>query len=281
MTDDVNLSGLLQTIREGVDTRGLIAYEGMPSLRRALAVVQWEGDWSQFLDVAQRARATLIYLCENSFDWETDLRDAASEVELLPYSDETGDDTGAEAEAWVMARLREQTEEWAVRRDEPSSVACVWVRDGVAHSFHREATWRLALEAAVEEVIAAAQSVAAENRRLDSEEEAKRQHDRADEMARHPRYLEATSEAKREFMAQQLYPQLDPFECRRIGARSALIYWWEVEPTERMTKEERARELYAAGENIRNIVAILKISEPKVRVALGDRLALRWGSPGS
>lgn len=120
----------------------------------------------------------------------------------------------------------------------------------------------------MQSVINEVQAVEAEGRRLRSAEEAKRLHERASEMARHPRFPEATSEAKREHMARELFPNEDRRDQRDIAERAALVYWWDVEPMERVTKAERVRELYDAGESIRGIAAALKMSEAKVRAAL-------------
>lgn len=166
---------------------------------------------------------------------------------------------------WLFIRLLERTDEWAASEGTVSEVDCLWFRDGIARLFHRQATWLASFDAATEEALEEARQVKAADRRLHSDEDAKRLHRLADEMARHPRYQEATSEAKREYMAEQAFPEEDLFQWRRTGARAAPIYWWDVEPTERVGKSQRARDLYEAGETMAGVAAILNVSREKVK----------------
>ena len=88
-------------------------------------------------------------------------------------------------------------------------------------------------------------------------------------MARHERYGEATNDVKRRFMAEKLFPEHEGLHSR-IAETAGLIYWWEVEPLERVTTEEKVQKLRSGGHSIRNIAAILGISEQKVRRGLSE-----------
>jgi len=272
MTEGANLTELWVAIRAGATARELPVFDDLPALPRgydddiACPIARWSGEWEDFLDLAARARARLVYLVGLSFDRDAELRTRAGDATAL--DDTVADEASDEAAGWLLTRLRDQTEEWAGREGELMSLTCAWVRDGVFHSFQREAEWFAAFDAAAGSVLTEAEAVETENRRLRSVEEAKRLHERACEMARHPRFAEATSEAKREHMAGQLFPNLSLRDRRDIAERAALIYWWDVEPIERVTKAERVRALYDAGESIRGIAAALKMSEAKVREAL-------------
>lgn len=275
MGETTSLEGLLTAIKDGAGVRSLAVWDGLPPLpaaARELAV--WEADYAGFLDLAANVGVALVYPVGIAFNCEAELLAA---VEEEGYRDDL--DTDAEAAAgepsvnstrWVMARLRERTEEWADRAGELTTVSCVWFRDGVTHSFQRQADWYHAFEDGMQATLADAEAVGDEDRRLRSDEEAARLHRLAGEMAHHFRYAEATSEAKREYMAQQLFPDEDPFECQQIARRAALIYWWEVEPVERVMQAQKVRELYGAGETMTGIAGILKLSREKVRAALAE-----------
>jgi len=89
-------------------------------------------------------------------------------------------------------------------------------------------------------------------------------------LAEHPRFKEANSQEKREFIAEKLFgPELEAhdyhFGVVAIARRASLIYWWEVEPAEQATIADRVRALRDRGTSIRNIAATVKISEAKVR----------------
>jgi hypothetical protein len=71
-------------------------------------------------------------------------------------------------------------------------------------------------------------------------------------------------------MAEQLFPDNDEYDLREIVTLAQMVYWWEVEPELRAAKEQKARDLWAKGESIRNIAAILKIPEAKVKTAIEE-----------
>jgi DNA-binding NarL/FixJ family response regulator len=87
-------------------------------------------------------------------------------------------------------------------------------------------------------------------------------------MTNHERYAEATNEAKRAFMAQQLFPMRSRQECREIAEIASLIYWWEIEPAQKAAKTEQAIEMFKKGATLSYIAATLKLSEQRVREAL-------------
>lgn len=267
-TTIATLAELSKAIREDAANRGLIVYEDMPELTPEYPVAAWQGEWTAFLDLAQRADASILYLAETPFDWEAELRDRADEAGLLDDVDETA--PLGDADAWLLARLRERTEEWMDQSGGLSTVSCAWFKDNVAHLLRREAVWFPAFDDATEAILMDAEAVRVKERRLHSEEEGRVLFERAKELAQHPRYREATSETKREYMTEQVFPEMSQHACQRIASLSTLVYWWEVEPVERVSNAERARELYAAGESMTSIAALLQISREKVKAALAD-----------
>jgi len=100
-------------------------------------------------------------------------------------------------------------------------------------------------------------------------------HELASLLALHPRFAEAKSQERREYMAERLYGEVlnDPAGPLRIDVgslvrRASLIHWWEVEPAETASIAERVRSLRQGGESILNIAAAVKISPARVRAAL-------------
>lgn len=276
MTESLEMANLAASLREGAATRGLVAYGGAPLLTRSAPVTFWTEEWGGFLDLANKAGAVLVYVRVTTFDRQERLdgvMDSSGFGDPYDVDDEDDDEDDEDKDEppaigsapWLFIRLLERTDEWAVREGTPSEVSGLWFGDGIAHLFHRQATWLASFDAATEEVLDEARQVKAADRRLHSDEEAKRLHRLAGELARHPRYHEATSEAKREYMAEQVFPEEDLFHLRRIAARAALIYWWDVEPSERVGKAERVRQLYDAGETMAGIAAILNVSREKVK----------------
>lgn len=104
---------------------------------------------------------------------------------------------------------------------------------------------------------------------MKSKEDAIRIQQYADRLADHDRFPEAGNDTKREYMASQLFPD-QTSDIRSIVALARAIYWWDVEPLERVTKAERVLELRAQGYAIRNIATMVRMPESKVRAALTD-----------
>lgn len=269
------LGDLRATISQAASERGLLVFDGEPDVSK-LASVAWRGDWLSFLNLAQQANVRLLYIWERRYDPNEAIYEATGDPDLIANGLKEGGVLPAnefedEAKAWLRERIRERLAPWDARQDEVFSVSCVWAKDHVAHYWREYASWITECLMAIDAVLEEAELIEQENRKLRSQEEARRLHEYAMQLAQHVRFPEATSEEKREYMASQLFPDLTDDgwpTSRAIARRAMLIYWWDIEPAEKATKDERARGLYAQGESIRNIAAILKMSEAKVKAAI-------------
>lgn len=281
--DDQDLAELLAELKDNAAARDLVVFDGLPVFPResnevAHPYAMWDGDTAAFLDLAAKVDARIIYLTETIFDRDDELRKQVEEAGYRGSIDEDEEPIGdpeTGSAPWLFYRLQEQTEDWAEFDGSMSEVFCVWMKDGVEHLLLRFAPWQSEFKETVANVVADAREVTVAERRLRPSEEATRLHRLADEMVHHPRFSEASSEAKREFMAEQLYAEESPLTWRHIATRAAMIYWWDVEPAERASRAARICDLYDQGESIRNIGAILRLSEAKIRMELGDRISDR------
>ncbi len=261
-----DLEELFVAIKEKAVEKGLrLVSVGAPVVSQAV-YVGWTEEWTAYLDLANQVRASLLYIHAVPFDVKDQNTTTASELTFtekrrLPLPDEVN-----ELE-WLSQWLMERTQEWEKYNQKISRIDCVWFKDGVGHRLAFEAPWYQAYNDAVDKVLEETESVEQENRIFRSKEEAVKVLRLAEQLARHERFPEATNDGKRLFMAEKLFPD-ESLDRRRVVQLAELIYWWEVEPTERATKAEKARALRESGENIRNIAAMLKMSEAKVRAAL-------------
>jgi hypothetical protein len=260
-----DLEQLHVAIHQAASERGLIVFDGEPDVSK-LASVAWNA-----LYVRKRQYDSGQIIAEVTGD--PDLIDDEIDNEEVVGSTEASE---RENKLWLLERIRERIDPWEARSGEIISVSCLWIKDHVAHHWRRYAEWIFECREAIGAVLDEAELTRRENRMLRSQEVARRIHEYAMQMAQHPRFSEATSEEKREFMASQLFPEITTSDllgyrpARSIAQRASLIYWWDIEPIEKVTKAERAKALYAQGESIRNIAAVLKMSEMKVKAAITD-----------
>lgn len=278
------LDGLRAKIIQAATERGLLVFDGQPDISK-LADITWEGDWLTYLDRASQAHATLLYLEEWRYASEEMIeeivREEAGDFDFSDDETNSNEESGGGA-AWLHARLKEAVAPWAAHIGEVYSVSNVWIKEGVAHYWSCETDWYAGYQEAIATTLMESKRIERDNRILRSQEVVLKLYEYATQMAHHPRFREATSEEKRVFMARQLFPDVPDgiddldnvqgagFTSRTIARRAALIYWWDIEPTERVTIDERVRVLRAQGESIKNITAVLKISEAKVRAAINN-----------
>ena len=277
-----DLTPLSRAIERTAADQGLVIMHAMPDAS-GLPTVGYQGDWQDFISLAVRVPSSVVYLEQMVYDPDLVITRVLDEYQkklhlsdLLvalggPQNDETGD-----TEHWLWERLRTKIVQWDTYRGVVPRVCCLWCHEGIGHVWQRETEWHIdcarTLVEGVEEALTIARDEAGER----SQQHTAQFHELATQMAHHPRFREATSDAKREFMAEQLFGDVLraerlPFAPARIAARASLIHWWDVDPNERVTMAERARQLSAEGESKRSIAAILGMSEAKVSAALNER----------
>ena len=61
------LDKLVVALQQAASERGLFVFDGEPDVTK-LASVAWGGDWLSFLDLAQQARAHLLYIRAHRYD---------------------------------------------------------------------------------------------------------------------------------------------------------------------------------------------------------------------
>jgi len=282
MTSINELNNLRANIYKASVERGLIIFDGEPNLEKIPFVV-WHGDWLPFLDLAQKVHADLLYICEEKYDPDTVIVEETGDEDIILEGNENEIESSAanlknNEKQWLLARIRERIVPWDARRGEVTSVSCVWMKNHVAHNWRCYADWIFDCREAIDAVLEDMEEVEKENRVLRTKDNAKILHECATQMAHHPRFPEATNQEKREFMASQLFSDLINKELFRHGGaksisqRASLIYWWDVEPLEKVTKIQRVQALRAQGESLSNIAVLLKMSEAKVRAAINTTL---------
>jgi hypothetical protein len=295
MTHTINeLNSLRASINKAAVERGLIVFEGDPYYENMPSVI-WDGDWLTFLDLAQEVHVQLLYFSEQKYDPDTAIVQETGDPDIICDGAEdeceasSVDNSDLDEKRWLLERIRESIVPWETQRGEIVSVSCVWMKDYVAHHWLCSANWLTACRKAIGAVIDEAEKKEMEsadetrmNRTIQTKAAGLKLHEYATQMAQHPRFSDATSEAKREFMASQLFPDInaDNDELSLLGYRPAmsiaqratLLYWWDIEPLHRATQVERAQSLRNQGESIRNIATILKMSEAKVQAAINTTL---------
>jgi hypothetical protein len=262
--ETVNLSGVVEQLKRTAADLGLVVCSQAPIIPDEMPMILWDRNPDEYVQLAHDAGAKLLYYEVRVYD-----PDHAVKREILG-DDEEEEEEEAEGNQWLMQRARDAIKPWEYRRGEISSVRSAWFVDGVAHTYFVWAPWQAAPSDVLTGTVKEGRQIARDQRVELSRERTQLLHRLAEEMARHERFPDAKSEEKREFMAKRLFPELESYEAERVADRASLIYWWDVEPTERTTMAERARQLYRSGESIKNIMAVLKLSEARVRAAIAS-----------
>lgn len=265
--DDLDVK--LTVITSKAKDKGLTIVRGYPQGLNN-PELDWEGELMEYLDVAEQVRVTILYLQSDKFDLEQENNKNASEDNNVDRRRRRILFSPSDAETpWLVQRLMESTEGWRQYNQSISNLECLWFKDGVGHRFAMKAPWYVAYEDAVGRAQEEAYEVEVENRQIRTTEEATKTFELARQLALHERFPDAANHEKRMFMAEQLFPDMAEFK-RRIVEIAELIYWWEVEPSERILKAQKVHELRAKGESIKNIQVLLKMSEAKVRAAIEE-----------
>ncbi len=261
-----DLQEALQAIRQRAHEHGLRIVQGprFSAKGNNSPAVDWEGEWMEYLEVAASVSASLLYIEADPFDLERETLSLINGLKgaRLPAGDNE--------QTWLSGRLMEVTNEWGGYNRRLGYLRCAWFKEGVGHYLSLKADWYVEYAEAARAALDEAENVEAEMRRVRSKEEAETRLHLASQLARHERFPDATNDDKRRYMAEQLFSDSDEYDLREIVTLAQMVYWWEVEPELRAAKEQKARDLWAKGESIRNIAAILKIPEAKVKSAIEE-----------
>jgi len=171
------------------------------------------------------------------------------------------------------------------RYDQLESITCFWVLEGLAHSItYDDSTVATEAEASIDPAITKILSESSFRHRLEeclqdnSEDEVKepllsdsKTQESANIMAQHERFVEAKSEAKRVYMAGQLFPKESPESLASIAEQAFLIHWWHYEPMERSVKLDRALSLHQKGVALEHISGNLQIPKSQIKEAIAQK----------
>ena len=82
---------------------------------------------------------------------------------------------------------------------------------------------------------------------------------------------EAKSEAKRTYMAEAIFPELEPRAAQFVADLANLYYWWHLEPAMKPVVAERVRGLSEIGLSVEDIAASQNLPIAGVLQALANR----------
>jgi hypothetical protein len=284
MTADAvdDLRPLLTTMTADAEARGMVVCPqllGFPDREKApYPFLEWEGTDRDYVTLAETAGVRVFYAGGLPFDRDDELSRRVSKYGYWEEDDSEEDPEGKPAEKstilfegsapWALDRLKKRTRQWKDRDGELLMIQCVWFSDGVAHVWQRDADWYDDFNEAVERVVEETQTLNSERAWTASKKTKERIIARALELAHHPRFRDATSEAKRSFLAQQVFPDAVGRELDVIPDEAMLQYWWEIEPEIQKANAEKVWRLHQAGESLATIAATVGISAPKVKAIL-------------
>jgi hypothetical protein len=275
-----SLDDIYQSIAQFANDKGLTLIDDLPVLSRFPTIV-WKGEWQEYLNCAAQVQASLLYAKKWIYIPEALIDEVIDEQKnhsVIDDDDEINEVEGFSktvgSHEWWQVRLKEAIEPWGNHRSEVFGITVLWIKESVAHLWSCDAEWYLEHKLAFENAIEQAEEVDDGNRIILSKETTLRFHEYAKQVAQHPRFADAKSIEKRMYMVSELFPDIEndfPENYRpafNVAKRAELIYWWEIEPKEKILVVERVKQLHEQGESIKNIAAILKITEAKVKAAV-------------
>ncbi|MCE5322812.1 hypothetical protein LLG46_05780 [bacterium] len=260
---------VFEEIKEAAEALDIVVFPAMPDLDKLRVIAVWPNTcWKSYLDFAVRAKASVLYLCGPSYDPEREIDMAIEQLESMEMNEYRTDRLSDTERAWFRTRLHERLREWDNYAGQTACAMACWFGERVIHKFFAAEHWYDDVDSAITSAIEDAKAVLRNDRRLRSSEESVRQFKFAEQMARHERFTEAKSDARRQFMAQQMFPEEDTLSANDIANKAVLYHWWYVEPSQRVSNVEKCRELYEQGETIRSISAILGMPQTQVKKAI-------------
>ena len=277
-----DLRPLLATLTADAVARGMAVCPqllGFPDREKTpYPFLEWEGTDGDYMTLAETAGVRVFYAGGLRFDRDDELSLRVSKFGFWEDYDSEDDLEESRAQsstilfegsaAWAMDRLKKRTRQWKDRNGELLMIQCVWFSDGVAHIWQRDADWYDDFNDAVERVVEEIQTINSERAWTASKKTKERIIARALELAHHPRFRDATSDAKRSFLTQKVFPDAVGRELDVIPDEAMLQYWWEIEPEIQKANAEKVRRLHDAGESLATIAATVGISAPKVKAIL-------------
>ncbi|MGI8477321.1 MAG: hypothetical protein ACR2OO_13260 [Thermomicrobiales bacterium] len=281
--DLTDLTPILTTIKQTADRLGLVVLSGTPYGPITESGLSCDGDWQTFLDVAVRAGVAILNVDARPYDPDAFTLYSKTFVKLPDWEDDAPLRLQDAQEA-VGKNVRHAIRKWDRHAKSLGQIHLMWLHAGVAHDWERQTSWMDDCEDKTLDVVSEAlegyleEPIVPKAQPKPSEQEiaiSKRIHELAIDLARHPRFTDAASDQKRQFMAEQLYgnqlPELEGSNrpaAYRIAERAVLAYWWAIGPEEQLKLTERALDLATSGEPKRRIAAILRISEARVEQLL-------------
>src|SRR5664279_6333796 len=116
------------------------------------------------MDCAAQVHITLFYLKKWHYEPETFVDEVIDEDRAHRFiSDEDEEDEQREPEIgsreWLHARLEETLAPWSKHNSEIYGLNSVWMKDGIAHYWSRDAEWYAELHEAAEDALEVAKQV--------------------------------------------------------------------------------------------------------------------------
>lgn len=245
--------------------------------------VDHTGSWQECVDQARGAGASIIYVHADSADIDALLVPIAERAHLLVEEsngvvhyayedvglDDEEDQDVRKVSMAIIDWLESKQSELSNELGELETLLVLWARDGITHTWSAIARrWedRLTVIRAESDPLLAQFAQIYEAMPGYS---ASRHDGQARQLAEHPRFRDATSEAKRIYLASRLF-DVDEQDARSIAERATLIHWYDIAPMQSKAQREAVQSLKNEGFSVRAIAQQLGITEAKVRSSFSD-----------
>ena len=225
---ETTITSQWEELQSAAAERGIALFQGLPVVlgsrgqQDSARTATWTGNLLGFLDVAKAAGIVLAYVLCDVLDYEDVLIAFVKDVnpDFDPKAEPVDKDESAQS---LFERLKARSREYAERHGHACSVQCVWVKEGIHHTFESYAPWYDDLFETLTAVTNEAHLIGEERRILLSAADSERINDLAEKLARHPRFGEAQQRRQASLRRSATFPERRKNRRGRFGRRDDLL----------------------------------------------------------
>ncbi|MEY2394093.1 MAG: hypothetical protein QOF94_438 [Acidobacteriaceae bacterium] len=216
MADDSYFENFAEHIKTVAEEVGALVVRELLDIPESATMPQVALNLDEVVAVVRHTRPRLIYLVESCFDVEFEIAEVAESL----GQDEKG---GGDDDNPALERLANK---WRTQNGKPCFAFAAFMADGVLNRSIAHPAWREEFATELERIEEDARNTLADERHTLSNRDSAEVREKAAVLANHASFNAGrTSFEKRAFLAEKLFPGLDPGQLHAITQRAENLDW--------------------------------------------------------